>query len=131
MLKIVFRKCAGIDVHSTQITVCIAITDSNDIASYKTRIFPMFTENLKKCRDWLLSKDITNVCMETTGKYLISVYNILEEKINSIITCPKYVKTILAKKLTKKLLNGLLTCLNTVLLNHHLCRLKKFVNLEI
>ena len=34
MLKIVFRKCASIDVHSTQITVCIAITDNNDITSF-------------------------------------------------------------------------------------------------
>ncbi len=56
MLKIVFRKCVGIDVHSTHITVCIAITDSNDITSYETRIFPTFTENLKECRDWLLLK---------------------------------------------------------------------------
>lgn len=47
MLKIVFRKCAGIDVHSTQITVCVAITDSNDITSYETRIFPTFSENLR------------------------------------------------------------------------------------
>lgn len=102
MLKIVFKKCAGIDVHSTQITVCIAITDNNDITSYETRIFPTFTENLKECRDWLLSKDITDVCMESTGKYWIPVYNILEEKINCIITHPKYVRTILGKKTDKK-----------------------------
>ena len=98
MLKIVFRKCAGIDVHSTQITVCIAITDNNDITSYETRIFSTFSENLRECRDWLLSKNITDVCMESTGKYWIPVYNILEEKIHCIITHPKYVRTILGKK---------------------------------
>lgn len=102
MLKIGFRKCAGIDVHSTQITVCIAITDNNDITSYETKIFPTFSENLRECRDWLLSKDITDVCMESTGKYWIPVYNILEEKIHCIITHPKYVRTILGKKTDKK-----------------------------
>ena len=68
MLKIVFRKCAGIDVHSTQITVCIAITDNNDITSYETRIFPTFTENLRECRDWLLSKAVsyTHLTLPTT-----------------------------------------------------------------
>ena len=102
MLKIVFRKCAGIDVHSTQITVCIAITDNNDITSYETRTFPTFSENLRECRDWLLSKGITDACMESTGKYWIPVYNILEAKIHCIITHPKYVRTILGKKTDKK-----------------------------
>ena len=102
MLKIVFKKYAGIDVHSTKITMCIAIIDSNDITSYETRIFPTFTENHKECRDWLISKDITDVCMESTGKYWIPVYNLLEEKINCIITYPKYVRTILGKKIDKK-----------------------------
>ncbi|MDO4963835.1 MAG: transposase [bacterium] len=102
MLKIVFRKCASIDVHSTQITVCIAITDENDITSYETRTFPTFTQNLRECRDWLISKDIYDVCMEYTGKYWIPVYNILEDKIRCIITHPKYVRTILGKKTDKK-----------------------------
>ena len=69
MLKIVFRKCAGTDVHSTQITVCTAITDTNDITSYETKIFKTFTQDLKECREWLISKGITDVCMESTGKY--------------------------------------------------------------
>ena len=79
MLKIVFKKCAGIDVHSTQITVCTAITDDNDVTSYEIKIFPTFTEDLIKCRDWLLSNNITDVCMESTGKYWIPVYNIFED----------------------------------------------------
>lgn len=102
MLKIVFKKCAGIDVHSTQITVCTAITDANDITLYEIKVFKTFTQDLKQCRDWLISKDITDVCMESTGKYWIPVYNILEEKLHCVITHPKYVRTILGKKTDKK-----------------------------
>lgn len=40
--------------------------------------------------------------MESTGKYWIPVYNILEEKIHCIITHPKYVRTILGRKTDKK-----------------------------
>lgn len=98
MLKIVFKKCAGIDVHSTQITVCTAITDANDITLYETKVFKTFTQDLKECRDWLCSKNITDVCMESTGKYWIPVYNILEENLHCIITHSKYVRTILGKK---------------------------------
>lgn len=102
MLKIVFKKCAGIDVHSTQITVCTAITDDNDVTSYEIKIFPTFTEDLIKCRDWLLSNNITDVCMESTGKYWIPVYNIFEEKLHCVISHPKYTRTILGKKTDKK-----------------------------
>lgn len=102
MLKIVFKRCAGIDVHSNQITVCIAITDDNDITTYETRMFKTFTEDLINCRNWLISNNIFNVCMESTGKYWIPIFNIFEEKISCIITHPKYVRSILGKKTDKK-----------------------------
>lgn len=102
MLKIVFKKCAGIDVHSNQITVCIAITDDNDVTSYEIKAFQTFTQDLINCREWLYSKGITDVCMESTGKYWIPVYNIFEEKLKCVISHPKYVRTILGKKTDKK-----------------------------
>ena len=43
-----------------------------------------------------------DVCMESTGKYWIPVFNILEEKCKCIITHPKYVRSIPGKKTDKK-----------------------------
>ena len=40
--------------------------------------------------------------MESTGKYWIPVFNILEEKCRCIITHPKYVRSIPGKKTDKK-----------------------------
>ena len=102
MLKIVFKKCAGIDIHSDQITVCTAITDNNDVTSYEIRIFETFTQDLINCREWLYSKGIVDVCMESTGKYWIPIYNVFEEKLKCVISHPKYVRTILGKKTDKK-----------------------------
>ena len=102
MLKIVNRNCAGIDVHKKVIVVTIAKTNEHDITDYQTKSFNTFTEDLIKCRDWLVSNGTLDVCMESTGKYWIPVFNILEEKCKCIITHPKYVRTIQGKKTDKK-----------------------------
>ena len=102
MLKIVYRNCAGIDVHKKIIVVTIAKTNKQDITEYQTKSFSTFTDDLIKCRDWLLANNTIDVCMESTGKYWIPVFNILEKKCKCIITHPKYVRTILAKKTDKK-----------------------------
>ena len=102
MLKIVNRNCAGIDVHKKVIVVTIAKTNEHDITDYQTKSFNTFTEDLIKCRDWLVSIGTLDVCMESTGKYWIPVFNILEEKCKCIITHPKYVRTIKGKKTDKK-----------------------------
>ena len=102
MLKIVNRNCAGIDVHKKILVVTIAKTNEHDITDYQTKSFNTFTEDLIKCRDWLISNGTLDVCMESTGKYWIPVFNVLEEKCKCIITHPKYVRTIQGKKTDKK-----------------------------
>lgn len=102
MLKIVNRNCAGIDVHKKIIVVTIAKTNEHDITDYQTKSFSNFTDDLIKCRDWLVSNGTLDVCMESTGKYWIPIFNILEEKCKCIITHPKYVRTIPGKKTDKK-----------------------------
>ena len=102
MLKIVNRNCAGIDIHKKIIVVTIAKTNEQDITDYQTKSFNTFTEDLIKCRDWLVSNGTLDVCMESTGKYWIPVFNILEEKCKCIITHPKYVRSIPGKKTDKK-----------------------------
>ena len=86
MLKIVYRNYAGIDVHKKTIVVTIAKTNEQDITEYQTKSFLTFTEDLIKCREWLVSNDTKYVCMESTGKYWIPVFNILEKNCKCIIT---------------------------------------------
>ena len=52
--------------------------------------------------DWLLAQDCHNVCMESTGKYFITVFNILEPHLNVCLTYPKYAKAIKGKKTDKR-----------------------------
>ena len=105
------------------IVVTIAKTDSNNITTYQTKSFPTFTKDLEECHDWLVDNNTLDVCMESTGKYWIPVFNVLETKCNCVITHPKYVRSIPGKKMIRKILNGFLICLNMDLLNLLLCHL--------
>ena len=102
MLKTIFKNCAGIDVHKTNIVVRIAKTDDHDVTEYQLKKFSTLTEDLIRCRDWLVENGTYDVCMESTGKYWIPVFNILEEKCHCVLTHPKYVKSIVGKKTDNK-----------------------------
>lgn len=85
-------------MHKKIIAVTIAKTNGQDFTKYQTKSFTTFTDDLIKCWEWLVSNNSLDVCMESTGKYRIPVFNILEEKCHCIITHPKYDRTIPGKK---------------------------------
>lgn len=102
MLKIVYPICCGIDVHKSFLVACIASTNEKGVTSYKSRRFSTFTSDLRLLRDWLSANCCKDVCMESTGKYWIPVYNVLEDTCNIVLAHPKYVKAIRGKKTDKK-----------------------------
>ncbi|WP_077296798.1 IS110 family transposase [Virgibacillus pantothenticus] len=102
MLKIVYPNCCGMDVHKTFVVAVIAITDDQGITQYYRRRFSTFTNQLKELRKWLNYYSCFHVCMESTGKYWIPVYNILESDHDICLAHPKYVKAIRGKKTDKK-----------------------------
>ncbi len=90
------------DVHKTFVVAVIAITDDQGITQYYRRRFSTFTNQLKELRKWLNYYSCFHVCMESTGKYWIPVYNILESDHDICLAHPKYVKAIRGKKTDKK-----------------------------
>ena len=101
MLKIVYPICCGLDVHKDFVYACIATTE-NGVTTYKSHRFSTFTKNLRELLSWLLVNNCKDVCMESTGKYWIPVYNILESDCKIVLAHPKYVKAIRGKKTDKK-----------------------------
>ncbi|MEY8357373.1 IS110 family transposase [Lachnospiraceae bacterium 54-53] len=101
-LKIVYKICCGIDVHKTFVVACIATTDKHGVTTYKRHRFSTFTTGLRELLKWLLDQDCKDVCMESTGKYWIPVFNVLETDCNITLAHPKYVKAIRGKKTDKK-----------------------------
>lgn len=101
-LKIVYPVCCGIDVHKTFIVACIASTNSKGITTYKRHRFSTFTKGLQELSQWLCANNCKDICMESTGKYWIPVFNILEHSCAITLAHPKYVKAIRGKKTDKK-----------------------------
>lgn len=101
MLKIVYPICCGLDVHRDFVYACIATTE-NGITTYKSHRFSTFTKGLRELLSWLLQNNCCDVCMESTGKYWIPIYNILESDCKIVLAHPKYVKAIRGKKTDKK-----------------------------
>ncbi|OLN31736.1 IS110 family transposase [Desulfosporosinus metallidurans] len=101
-LKIVHQICCGIDVHKTFVVACIASTNSKGVTGYKRHRFSTFTKGLKELSQWLCENNCYEVCMESTGKYWIPIFNILEDSCNITLAHPKYVKAIRGKKTDNK-----------------------------
>ena len=102
MLKIVYPICCGMDVHKSFVVACIASTNDHGVTTYKSKRFSTFTRDLRRCAAWLAENDCKDVCMESTGKYWIPIYNILEPTCNIVLAHPKYVKAIRGKKTDKR-----------------------------
>jgi len=103
MPKIVYPICCGIDVHKSFVVACIATTDKNLVTTYsKPKRFSTFTGDLRRLAEWLDSHNCRDVCMESTGKYWIPVWNILEPTCDLVLAHPKYLKAIKGKKTDKR-----------------------------
>jgi transposase len=101
-LKIVYPVCCGIDVHKSFVVACIAATDDKGVTTYQRRRFSTFTGDLRLLAQWLAEHGCRDVCMESTGKYWIPVYNMLEPTCKMVLAHPKYVKAIRGKKTDTK-----------------------------
>ena len=102
MFKIFRNNCCGLDVHKTWIYACIGITDPNGRTEYKQARFSSFSNGLRELSAWLAKYSCTEVCMESSGKYWIPVFNILEKSCFVTLAHPKYTKPQKGNKTDRK-----------------------------
>ena len=99
-MKVVFPTCCGVDVHKSFLVATIIKTPKDSLQpSYQKKRFSTFNSDLNQFADWLHEKDCLDVCMESTGKYWVPVFNILEKRgIRVVIANPKWVKAVKGNK---------------------------------
>ena len=97
-MKVIYPKACGVDVHKTFI-VAVICDSTGQTTKYSKKRFSTFNNDLVKFRNWLIDNDCDNVCMESTGKYYIPVYNTLEGYISNVVVAnPKWVAVIKGEK---------------------------------
>ena len=97
-MKVVYQTCCGVDVHKSFLVATIIKTTSGVQPSYQKKRFSTFNHSILEFKKWLLDHSCHDVCMESTGKYWIPVFNLLEDELNVTIANPKWVKAVKGNK---------------------------------
>ena len=99
-MKVVFPTCCGVDVHKTFVVATIITTPTDSLQPrYRKKRFSTFNSDLNRFADWLLEHNCLDVCMESTGKYWVPVFNILEKRgFRVVVANPKWVKAVKGNK---------------------------------
>ncbi|KJS23005.1 MAG: transposase [Clostridiaceae bacterium BRH_c20a] len=100
-MKVVYPICCGIDVHKTFLVATI-ITSKGITPHYSKKRFSIFNNSILQFKQWLIDNNCYDVCMESTGKYWVPVYNLLEDTIRVTVANPKWVKAVKGHKDDKK-----------------------------
>ena len=97
-MEVVFPTCCGVDVHKSFLVATIIKTTSSIEPFYQKKRFSAFNNSILQFKEWLLKNQCHDVCMESTGKYWVPVFNLLEDEINVTIANPKWLKAVKGNK---------------------------------
>lgn len=92
--------CASIDVHKEILMAAVCKTNPATLgAVFYVRQFTSTNSDIRRMGEWFITYGVKDVCMESTGKYWIPVYDILEQQgLKPVLTHPKYVKQAKGRK---------------------------------
>ena len=81
-MKPAFSVAAGIDVHRDSVVVSVRNKGTNtDDDSVETKTFETFRDTLVEMAQWLATKKVEVVALESTGVYWMPVVRVLQEKL--------------------------------------------------
>jgi transposase len=98
VMEAMFRCCAGFDVHSKTVAVCVRRVDEQGQIDSTVRTFGTMTRDLLALCDWLTAAGATHVAMESTGVFWKPIYNILEGQFEILLVNARHVKNVPGRK---------------------------------
>jgi transposase len=99
-MRVVYRRCAGLDVHKDSVSACIRrrVKGSKE-TEVEEEVFSTCTRDLIRMRKWLRDRSVKRVAMESTGVYWIPVWNVLEGgSLDLTLVNPATVRALQGKK---------------------------------
>ncbi len=100
-VNLLYRRCAGLDVHQKSISVSVRVQVGADQSKTESATCGTFTGDLKEMAEWLKARKIRHVAMESTGVYGKPVWNVLESakwKFDLLLVNPQLVRALPGKK---------------------------------
>ena len=77
-MRVVHERCAGLDVHKKTVVACVLAGEPGTEAAKQVRAFTTMKAGLEDLREWLVSQQVKQVAMESTGSYWKPVWAMLE-----------------------------------------------------
>jgi transposase len=97
-METLYPRCAGIDVHKSNVVVCVRRGDQPGKPFEEVRTFSTMTRDLLALGDWLAGHGVTHVAMESTGVYWKPVFNLLEGRFEVILVNAEHIKQVPGRK---------------------------------
>jgi transposase len=84
-MELLYRCCAGLDVHKRTVVACLLRTAADGRPSKELRRFGTMTDDLLALAEWLRTVECPAVAMESTGVFWKPVYNLLEGQLATVM----------------------------------------------
>ncbi len=97
-MRIIYERCAGLDVHKKTVVACRIIPNGQDGWIIEVRTFGTMLDDLLALADWLRAGGVTHVAMESTGVFWRPVFNILAGEFEVILVNAKHIKFVPGRK---------------------------------
>jgi len=97
-MRIIYKRCCGLDVHKKVIVACLLVLDPNGELHKEVKKFGTMTQDLLALLDWLQKAGCTHVAMESTGVYWKPIYNILEGHLEVVVVNAQHLKGVPGRK---------------------------------
>ena len=115
-MDVIYTYSAGLDVHKKTVVACCLTLGPKNEKLIEHRTFGTMTADLLGLSDWLTSKQITHVALESTGEFWKPVYNILEGQFELLLVNAQHIKHVPGRKTDVKDAEWLADCLRHGLL---------------
>jgi transposase len=97
-MDVIYTHVAGLDIHKKTVVVCIITPTASGKPHKEIRTFGTMTQELLTLVDWLATKGVTHVAMESTGEFWKPVYNLLEGSFTLLVVNAQHIKTVPGRK---------------------------------
>ena len=113
-MEVLHPRCAGLDVHSRQVTACVRVAAGSTVTT-EHREFATTTAGLLELSAWLTEAGCTHVAMEATGVYWKPVWHILgdEESLALVLANARHIRNVPGRRATRRTRPGSPTCWRT------------------
>jgi transposase len=101
-MKRLLERCAALDVHKRQVTVCVRILGVGAEVEEFNAEFSTIAAPLLVLRDWLRELGVTHVAMEATEVYWKAPYYALEDEFELLLVNAAHVKNVRGRKTDTK-----------------------------